>query len=321
MDSAKRTPRPHRLKNGGRLLTDFQEIVIRRSRRPGFTSETSGEELIAEVVKSPSLETLQKFLDVRMPWCGGYPIIHGGLGSYGAFDDLLGALSSEKKLMLVGPVAFCTASAPDRFFHCMLFLLSGLFRVDKISPRPPELSDLLLRIRLRVERLSVLPNLTATWSGLINRHRMLTREGDFLNSFTPAQLEISDCSWKGFFPFPLINYTNDPYRNCKIDWEQFEQRLKRYPFRGLNPAERELIYHTQIEKNFYWVWQFRDRSDLALEMTIVWIRQTSNGDHEIGHFEFYRQFSHKPTPEWISEELLRFEFSPYQSGLKSGDAD
>ncbi len=134
-----------------------------------------------------------------------------------------------------------TEAACDRHFHSALFLLSGLIPDDAIRARPEGLSDGLLRLRLRAEKLSFLPNLLCAWESLITKQRYLKSPGDFLAAYSPRQLAIEGGRWQHYFASPLINYAYRLFSEFPLRTDVLRSRIQRL---GAKPGERGLIYAT-----------------------------------------------------------------------------
>ena len=154
---------------------------------------------------------------LRADWCGGYPLIHDRLITYGVFDDVLDEMTNVKRFKLIPLMAEFTKNIPDKYFHVALFLLNKLIPSDEIGERSDGLSDLLLAIRLRVEKLSFLPNLTCASNSLALNQRSLKSDNDFLRQYTPTKLGVNRSSWHRFFHYPLLNYQSHLYKDCSAD--------------------------------------------------------------------------------------------------------
>lgn len=206
------------------------------------------------------------------------------------------------------PVALKLAeSVPDQSFHAALSLLASMVPDDAIRSRPAGFSDALLRLRLRVEKLSFLPNLTCAWNNLARKQRCLKGEHDFLRDYSPASLEVAEV-WRKFFAFPLQNLAP---RNAFANNPLPMHRVREYfNLMGVAPGKRVLIMATQIKQSRYWVWRTPGKPGTAELSKIVFIRYGDDHQPRLGNWSIYRQFSERDTPRDISRRLMKIEFYP-----------
>lgn len=292
-------------------MTGAEEAGILRMTLPGrrralLIESADGKDLIASIKKSSDTFSFNVFFKKRSKWCHGYPLVHDGLVTYGAFDDLVEALSGDERFILLPSAIDLVVTVPDREFHAALGLLAHLFPDDAIRPRPPGLSDTLLRIRLRGERLSFLPNLSCAWDAIARKQRCLKSEDDFLRRYSPSQLAISDSAWQRFYGLPLRNLTRGRFVNCFLPFLRVRQYIQ---IRGANPGERELVYATQVEEARYWVWRIPGRTGTAHLFKFLFFRVESDGTVRVGEKDIYRQFAERGTPGEITQWILNIEFS------------
>lgn len=265
-----------------------------------------GKELIKELYDVPSFETLEKFFWIRMDWCGGYPIAHDRLVSYSVFNDLIDKLPSKNRLNLVVDMARLVDKIPDQYFHLALALLAKLIPDDGIYLRPTDFSDIFIRLRLRTEKLSFLPNLTCTWDMLALKQRHLKCENDPLAKYSSKKLEIDSFSWKSYFSYPLpLIELQAAMENCAADIENLNQIILEL---SDDVCESNLIYYTRIESSYYWVWRLPGKSGTAHMYKLVYLRQPLEGELSLGYWDIYKQFHERDSPEQISTRLLRIEF-------------
>ena len=268
-----------------------------------------GKDLFDELRHNASFAVLERFFLVRIAWCGGYPLVHDRFVTYGAFDDLREALNQEQRFRLIPAMARLAETLPDRYFHGTLFLLGTLIPDDSIGIRPEGFSDILLRLRLRAEKLAFLPNLECAWDNVASKQRYLKAEGDPLAHYSPHQLGISTTRWREFFPYPLLNFTREPLLGCRADPSHLRQQIQEL---GCLPGARRLIYSTRIEESRYWVWRLPGQEGTAHLWKIVFLRQPAKGPLGLGKWDLYRQFNERDTPEAISTHLLNIEFYPQE---------
>lgn len=265
-----------------------------------------GKEEIEQLRSDPRADTLARFFEARARWCSGYPLVHDHFVTYGAFTDLIRALDAEQRMALLPAVMELAQSVSDRYFHVALSLLSDLIPNDAIRQRPVGLSDLVLRLRLRAEKLAFLPNLQCTWDGFVLRQRYLKSPDDFLAPYSQRQLGINGNHWDTFFKYPLINY------GCRM-LDGFPGRFDRLRSRiqalGASPGARRLIYATRIEASRYWVWRIPGKRGTAHLWTIVFVRAAADEPAEMGQWDLFKQSHERDTPEAISKRLLKIEFS------------
>ncbi len=141
--------------------------------RPSFAIDSApGKQLIEQLAGGGATQILVDFFQDRMAWCGGYPLVHDRFVTYGAFDDLLGALTTERQLALLPAALHLVNTASDQTFHAALALLADLIPSDCRSPRPEGFSTALLWLKLRAERLSFLPNLSCTGAAGVRIHHL-----------------------------------------------------------------------------------------------------------------------------------------------------
>ncbi|MBL8421319.1 MAG: hypothetical protein JNK92_11865 [Dechloromonas sp.] len=264
-------------------------------------------ELIEPLCNEGDPSLLIRLFAARVDWSAGYPLVHDRLVTYGAYDDLLNELDSHRKLSLLPTALAIAESAPDRHFHSALFLLASMIPDDAIRPRPDCFSDALLRLRLRAEKLSFLPNLVCAWDSLATRQRFLKSPSDFLAAYSPRQLEIDDSSWRRHFSFPLINHAHRLFKEFPLRMDLLRDRIQRF---GARPGERRLIYATRLETSKYWVWRIPGESGTAQLGKIIFVRLTGEEAGELGTWDLYRQFSERDTPDAISRRLMKIEFYP-----------
>jgi hypothetical protein len=267
-----------------------------------------GEELISEYLVAGDLPTLHRFIQVRMEWCGGYPLVHDRFVTYGAFDGLFSALTTEIRYPLIQPLLNLAETIEDRYFHCALSLLAQVIPDDMPSPRPRGFADAFLRLRIRAEKLSFLPNLESAWNGLALQQRFLVSGDDPLRKYTARQLGLT-CRWKEYFPSPLLNYTKSGMTGCEAHMGMLRKAIQDH---GCLPGQRCLIYTTKIEETRYWVWKLPGQSGTAHLYRLTFLRQPPEGALGIGHWDIYEQFHERDTPEQISGRLMRIEFSQLQ---------
>jgi hypothetical protein len=92
-----------------------------------------GKNLIAEYLETGADEVFERFFWKRAEWCGGYPLVHDRLVTYGAFTDFLAAIGPEHRYRLLPRMMQLAETVPDTHFHCALFLLAGLIPDDRYS--------------------------------------------------------------------------------------------------------------------------------------------------------------------------------------------
>jgi hypothetical protein len=278
-------------------------------KRPRFViDDAPGKELIAKLSISADPDLLKSFFAERLIWCGGYPLIHDRFVTYGAFDDLIVNLSLIARHQLIPNALEIIESAPDQFFHAALFFLTDMIPDDAMYERPTNFSDRLLRLRLRAEKFSFLPNLECAWDSLVRKSYYLRMsENDFLREYTPRELAISSDAWRRFFPFPLINHAVTSLHKCKADSGKLKQHFKEL---GSMPGDRRLIYATRVQETWYWVWKIPGKAGIAHLARLVFLRQPATGTLGIGYWDIYRQFNERYKPEEISRHLLKIEFYP-----------
>lgn len=283
-------------------------MAARRARPERVIDAAPGKRLIQQLVREWSPEILERFFEERLAWCGGYPLIHDFLVTYGAFDDLLAVLTPELCLELLPAALRLANDASDQAFHAALALLADLIPNDRISPRPEGFSQALLVLKLRAERLSFLPNLSCAWDTLALKQRYLVAPGDPLRRYAPQQLALAEDRWQAFFPFPLLNVDRSPMAACQAPLAELRGAIQRL---GGQPGERRLIYATRIEDVRYWVWRLPGQSGTAHLARLVFLRQPPVGDLGLGYWDLYRQFSERDSPREISRRLLNIEFRPH----------
>lgn len=202
-----------------------------------------GMDLICKIQNSGSSSDFEQFFWIRTKWCGGYPLVHDRLCTYGAFDDLIDTMDSEQRYKLIPFTARFTATVPDQYFHAALFLLESLIPDDRIGGRPDDFSDILLRIRLRVEKLSFLPNLCCAWDTLALKQRYLKSEEDFLRKYSQRHLKVDGSRWRAYFQFPLPNNTKNIFRDCRVDMGWLRTKIQKM---SCPPGARQLILATRF---------------------------------------------------------------------------
>ena len=283
-------------------------MASEETHHPFAIDRAPGKEHISDYLVTGDWATLDRLIQVRMEWCGGYPLVHDRFVTYGAFDDLLSVLSMERRYPLIQPLLSMAETIEDRYFHCALSLLAQVIPDDKAGPRPAGFSDAFLRLRIRAEKLSFLPNLESAWNGLALQQRFLVSVNDPLRKYTARQLGVT-CRWKEYFPSPLLNFTKLGMTECQAHMGMLRQTIQD---QGCLPGQRRLIYTTKIEEIRYWVWKLPGRPGTAHLYRLAFLRQPVEGALGVGHWDIYRQFHERDTPEQISGRLMRIEFSHLQ---------
>lgn len=280
-------------------------MTTQRNQDQSAMDMAPGKELIFEYLATGEFVVLQRYFQVRMQWCGGYPLVHDRFVSYGAFDDLLSAIATANRYTLIPLLLQMAESVKDSHFHGALSLLSQAIPDDRIGPRPFGFSDGFLRLRIRAERLSFLPNLECTWDSLALKQRYLLSSDDPLRKYTARQLGLTR-RWTEFFPSPLLNYRKLGMKECDADLAALRKTIQEA---GCLPGQRRLIYVTRIEDSRYWVWKLPSQTASAHLHRILYLRQPPNGPIGVGHWDIYRQFSERDSPDQISRRLMQIEFS------------
>ena len=171
--------------------------------------------------------------------------------TYGVFDDVFDEITNVKHFNLIPLMAKFTKNIPDKYFHVALFLLKKLIPSDEIGERPEGFSDQLLAIRLRVEKLSFLPNLICAWDAIALNQRTLKSDNDFLRQYSPSKLAIFPSGWHRFFQYPLLSYQSHLYKDCSADMKWVKKQLREL---YQPPGLVKLVYVARIEATKYWVW-------------------------------------------------------------------
>jgi hypothetical protein len=275
----------------------------RGGRRPRAIDSASGRELLGVILKFGRFEDLEQYFWLRSEWAGGYPLVHDGLFTEGAFSDL--RISEQRAYALIPQVAQLAERVPDPYFHMALALLLEIIPTDAIGPRTAGLSDSLLRLRLRAEKLSFLPNLTCTWNALMGSQRCLKSDDDPLAHYSPNELSLDRGEWPGL-GLPLQEFITEPLEHCQVDFEALKNTLQEM---AGDSDDSELIYSTRVKKTFYWVWQFPGKEGTAHLHRLVFLRQPVEGDCEVGYWDLYEQFHERATKLSISKRLREIEFS------------
>ena len=270
--------------------------------------QAPGKDLIAAYLATGEWSVLNRFLQVRIEWCGGYPLVHDRFVTYGAFDDLFSAIEQEDRYPLLQPLLQMAEAVHDSHFHCALALLSQMIPDHRTGPRPVGFSDAFLRLRIRAEKLSFLPNMESAWNGLALQQRYLFSVDDPLRKYTARQLGLTR-RWTEFFPSPLLNYKKLGMTECEAHMGMLRKSIQD---QGCLPGQRRLIYTTKIEQIRYWVWKIPGQTGTAHLYRLVFLRQPLEGVLGVGRWDIYRQFHERDTPEQISGRLMRSEFSQQQ---------
>ncbi|MFM8444415.1 MAG: hypothetical protein ACKN9W_13900, partial [Methylococcus sp.] len=262
-----------------------------------------GKEWLSAVYDSGNFADLERYFWARAKWSGGYPLVHDYLTTYGVFDDF--RPNNDLAYQLLPEMARFVETVPDSCFHQALVLLTQLIPNDRIGHRPVGFSDCLLRLRLRAEKLSFLPNLSCAWDSFVVRQKYLKMENDPLEKYSPNQLGIGRCGpWPGL-AVPLYEFTNKPLTDCRVDFGILRQIIQKL---GAKPGDRRLRFSTRVEKTRYWVWQIPGCEGTAHLYRLVFLRQPNEGACELGYWDIYKQFNERATKEAISLRLLKIEF-------------
>jgi hypothetical protein len=281
-------------------MVDFNQFRFKE--RDGPDGVSSGNEKLADFIATGEFEDLEKLFWERSNWSQRYPFVHGR-ATFGAFADL--HVESERAHGLIPAMTTLAETVPDPYFHMALALLERLIPKDKIGPRPPGFSDSLLRMRLRVEKLSFLPNLTSTWNSLMVTQRGLKSDDDPLAQYSFNELGIDRGDWPGL-ELPLQEFVTDPLAHCQVDFEVLRNAMEKLAESSSDP---ELIYSTRVKKTFYWVWQYPGKEGTAHLHRLIFLRQPVEGDCELGFWDLYEQFHERATRICISKRLREIEFS------------
>lgn len=278
-------------------------MELRSRPRKRAIDGASGKEWLAAVCESGSFDCLEKYFWTRSEWAAGYPLVHDYFVTYGAFDDF--KPPREIAYALISPMAKFAESVPDAYFHMALSLLARLMPIDTILPRPAGFSDSLLRLRLRAEKLSFLPNLKCTWDGLMVAQRCLKSDDDPLAKYSPKELGLDRDCWPGL-GLPLKNFTQRPFEDCGVDFGALRRAIQEL---GCTPGDRCLIFSTRIKTTSYWIWKLPGEKGTAHLHRIVFLRQPLHGECGLGYWDIYSQFHERATDMAISSRLLQIEFS------------
>jgi len=282
-----------------------------RPRRAYVIDGAPGKDLYARIAENADADALNELFNLRAIWCGGYPLIHDRFVTYGAFSDLTKTVAPEDLNRLVPAAAKLAENCPDQLFHLALFLLAELIPDDRIGERPQGFSDSLLRIRMRAEKLSFLPNLVCAWNSLAGRSRYLqTVVGDPLHGLSPRNLGIDEQAWKRFFRFPLQVMKVSVFDSCEVNFADLRACFRKWTDK---PGNRRLVFSTKIEETRYWVWKVAHDKGTADIATIVFLRQPINGALGLGFWEIYEQFPERWSVDSISRRLLEIEFYPHDN--------
>ncbi len=266
-----------------------------------------GKEFIEKISINSDPNALRDFFYSRIKWASGYPLIHDKY-TYSAFDDLRQQITYKTILKLLPKALNIALNCKDREFHMALGLLIVLMPIihTKKIIRGKNFSDQLLRLRLRVEKLSFLSNLESTWNELVRLQKNLHAEDDYLNYFTVEQLGISPGRWKLYFPYPLVNYGDKFIDELKISPE----KLCDLAFQDVNVASQmEFVFCTRIEKATYWVWRVQNQDGSSLIADMVYLRQSDTEEPRWGSWSLYQQFQERDDPKSISDRLMNIEYT------------
>lgn len=266
----------------------------------------SGAPTTDDLHQAGTSEALERFFWARSTYFGGYPFVHGR-STYGVFDDV--RLSREMAHALIPAMGILAERVPDPYLHMALSLLYRLMPADTILPRPPGFSDSLLRLRLRVEKLSFLPNLVCTWDSLMVAQRMLKSEDDPLAQYSPNELGLYRDEWPGL-SIPLHEFLNDNLDDCRADLKLLEEAITGLIF---DPEKPSLIFSTRIKATRFWVWRASGKPGTAHRDRLIYLRQPRNGDCELGYWDLHSQFGELPTKEAISIRLREIEFTLHET--------
>lgn len=272
-------------------------------RRPLAIETASGKESLSALKSSGDFEDLERYFWSRSEWAGGYPLVHDYLVTYGAFQDL--HLDHELAYRLLPDMIRLCESVPDPYFHSALALLVQMIPDDAIGIRPDGFSDHVLRLKLRAEKLSFLPNLSSTWDSFALMQCYLKADGDYLAQYSPRQLRLGPERWPGLSS-PLDDLGNRQLPNCRADFSALRRMIQNL---GCAPGARRLVFSTKIEKTLYWVWQLPGEEGTARLHRLVFLRQPLEGASGLGYWDLYRQFHESANPKTISDRLLKIEFS------------
>lgn len=263
-----------------------------------------GKELISDYLETGDPMVFDRFFHIRFEWCSGYPLVHDRFVTYGAFDDFFSAIGQDNRYQLIPIMVRMSEVVPDSQFHCALFVLAQLIPDDQTGERPEKFSDAFLRLRIRAEKLSFLPNLECAWDSLALKQRFLISDQDPLRKYTARQLGLTR-RWTAFFPSPLLNYKKLGMKECQASMPDLRQKIQQL---GSLAGQRKLIYITKIEEAKYWVWQLPGQTGTAHLRRLVFLRQPLQGQLGLGYWDIYKQFSERDTPEQISNRLMNIEF-------------
>ncbi len=275
--------------------------------RPSYENQEKSEfPTPDELHQAATPDALERLFWARSTYFGGYPFVHGRATS-GVFDDV--RLSREMAYALIPGMANLAERVPDPYLHMALSLLCNLMPSDTIMPRPPGFSDSLLRLRLRVEKLSFLPNLVCTWDGLMVAQRALKSEDDPLAQYSPNELGLERAEWPGL-SIPLHEFINDNLDDCRVDLKLLEEAMSGLTF---DPEKPSLIFGTRIKATRFWVWRASGKPGTAHRDRLIYLRQPRDGDCELGYWDLYSQYSELPTKEAISRRLREIEFTLHEA--------
>jgi hypothetical protein len=271
--------------------------------------DAPGKELLEKIAINLDYEALNDFFHKRLKWASGNPVIIDK-GNYNAFTDLHHKITSyTKRRKLLQKATHIALKCKDQEFHMALGLMCVMIPFYKFSAnkmiRERSFSDQLLRLRLRVEKLSFLPYLDSTWRELVQRQKNLYTEDDYLQEFSVEQLEVAKKSWTLYFPSPLVNYGLKLISELKIS----PKELCNIAFQDEGLAGRmELVFSTKLGESIYWVWRIPNHDGTALIADMIYLRQSDTEALNWGVWSLYLQFQERDDPISISARLMNIEY-------------
>lgn len=287
---------------------DAKQYIYKHSKKQKI-DDAPGKELLEKIAINLDYEALNDFFHKRLKWASGNPVIIDK-GDYNAFTDLHHKITSyTKRRKLLQKATDIALKCKDQEFHMALGLMCAMIPFYKFSAnkiiRERGFSDQLLRLRLRVEKLSFLPYLDSTWREVVQRQKNLYAEDDYLQEFSVAQLEVPKKSWTLYFSSPLINYGEKLINELKIS----PKELCNIAFQdeGL-VGLMELVFCTKLGESIYWVWRIPNHDGTALIADMIYLRQSDTGALNWGVWYLYLQFQERDDPKSISERLMNIEY-------------
>lgn len=250
------------------LIWDLLEPYSMMTKTRPFQIESAPGKEWFHAILDGDPSALKAYYHTRLDWCGGYPLVHDFLVTYGAFSDLPPLeLSICEKLL---PAAFEIAiTAPDELFHAGLFFLGCVMPDDGFVDGPENFSEAMTLLQSRVSQLQFLPNLSCAWDTVVERSKLLRpHSGD-----SWSKDDIHRIKQLHHNEIALPNLDHEKQCDCPIPFKEVARMAQHSAVVGVRMRYRgQAVFRDAA----YWVWQCDVRQKDWVWVPYIYVRQDAS---------------------------------------------